>query len=80
MAASVTTTGINWESVLTIVSSIIIIIGAITAWVGRQITHAINDLSDKLEAKLETKETVSSINVRLTSLETKVTDIRDQTK
>lgn len=67
---SVTTTGINWESVATVVTCVFVVVGALTAYIGRQITHAINDLSDKLESKLETKDTVNGINIRLTQVET----------
>jgi hypothetical protein len=79
--ATVKTTGVNWESVTTIAASVIIIVGAITGWFTRQITHAINDLSTNLTAKLETKDVVNGINLRLTSLETTVRDtaVKDRT-
>lgn len=69
-AQSVTTTGINWESVATVVTCVFVVVGALTAYVGRQITNAINALSDKLESKLETKDNVNSINIRLSQVET----------
>lgn len=74
LASSVTTTGVNWESVTTIAASVIIIVGAITGWFTRQITHAINDLSRDLTQRLESKDVVNGINLRLTSLETTVRD------
>ena len=67
--ATVHTSGINWESVATIITAIIVVSTAITGYVGRQITHAVTDLGDRLEAKLETKETVARIDTRLTVLE-----------
>lgn len=69
IATSVTTTGINWESVSTIITAIIVVMGAVTAYVGRQITNAVNALGTKLELKLETKERVSEIDRRVTILE-----------
>lgn len=75
---TVKTSGINWESVTTIAASVVVIVGAITGWFTRQITHAINDLSTTLQLKLETKDVVNGINLRLTRIETTVTDIKDQ--
>lgn len=69
--AAVHTTGINWESVAVIATAVLAISGAFTAWVGRQITHAINDLSVVLQAKLESKDVVQGIEHRLTILEVK---------
>lgn len=66
---SVTTTGVNWEQILTLLSAIIIVVGAFTTWISRQITHAINDLSSILQAKLETKDAVQAINMRLAAVE-----------
>lgn len=84
LADSVTTTGINWESVLTVIAStatcVIVVVGAFTAWVGRQITHAVNDLSDKLTARLESRDVVQGINLRLTSVEAAISDLKDRTK
>jgi hypothetical protein len=70
-AGSVTTRGINWESIATLVTAIIVVVGAITGYVGRQITNSVTNLGDRLEAKLETKERVSQIDRRLTVLETR---------
>lgn len=80
MAASVTTTGINWESIATLVTAIIVVVGAFTTWISRQITHAINDMSDKLQAKLETKDAVAAINTRLFAVEVELRQERQQTK
>lgn len=74
LAHTVQTTGINWESVAIIASSVVLIVAAITGWFTRQITHAIGDLSTTLELKLESKEVVNQINLRLTALETTVRD------
>jgi hypothetical protein len=71
---AVHTTGINWESVAVIASSVVIIVAAITGWFTKQITHAIYDLATRLELKLESKEVVNAINLRLTALETSVKD------
>ena len=77
MAASVTTTGINWESVATLVTAIIVVVGAFTTWISRQITHAINDMSDKLQSKLETKDAVAAINTRLLTVELQLRERHD---
>jgi hypothetical protein len=69
LASSVTTTGINWESVATIVTAIVVVLGAVTGYVGRQITKSVTALGDKLELKLETKERVNEIDRRVTILE-----------
>lgn len=76
--ATVKTTGINWESVTTIAVSIIVIVTAITSWFTRQITHAINDLSTVLQLKLETKEVVNGINLRLTGVEVGLRDLQEK--
>lgn len=73
--AVVKTTGINWESVTTIAASVIIIVGTITGWFTRQITNAIANLSKELQLKLETKDVVNGINLRLTSVEAKISDL-----
>ena len=70
MSASVTTTGVNWESIATLVTAIVVVTGAFTTWITRQITHAINELSVNLQGKLETKDVVNQINLRLTGVET----------
>jgi hypothetical protein len=69
---TVHTSGVNWESVATIVTAIVVVLGAVTAWIGRQISHAVTDLSDKLEARLETKETVTAIHTRLSIVESEL--------
>ncbi len=69
VSASVTTTGVNWESIATLVTAIVVVVGAFTTWIGRQITHALNDLSTNLQAKLETKDAVQAINSRLLAVE-----------
>lgn len=69
---TVHTSGVNWESVVVIAASVVTLVGAFTAWIGRQIKHSIDDLSTTLLAKLETKEVVNGINTRLTVLESSV--------
>lgn len=69
---TVHTSGINLESVLVITASVVTLVGAFTAWIGRQIRHSIDDLSTTLQGRLETKEVVNGINTRLTVLESSV--------
>jgi hypothetical protein len=66
---TVHTSGINWESVAVIAGVILAIITAVTGWIGHQITNAVSDLSEKLELKLESKDKVSTIDLRLTQVE-----------
>lgn len=75
-AAAVHTTGINWESAAVIVGSVVAVISLILAVQGRrnaairtEITDAVNNLSTILLARLETKETVQGLAVRLARLE-----------
>lgn len=76
--ATVHTSGINWESVATIAASVVVVVTAITSWFARVITHAINDLSTTLQLKLETKEVVNGINLRLTGVEVGLRDLQEQ--
>lgn len=76
--AAVHTTGINWESVATIAASVVVVVTAITSWFTRQITHAINDLSTTLQLKLETKDVVNGINLRLTGVEVGLRDLQEK--
>ena len=78
MSASVTTTGVNWEQIATLVTAVVVVVGAFTTWIGRQITHAINDLSANLTAKLETKDAVAGINARLQAVEIILRERHDQ--
>jgi hypothetical protein len=71
---TVHTSGVNWESIAVIAVSVMTIVGGFTTWISRQITHAIKDLSVSLEAKLETKEVVNGINIRLTIIEQTLRD------
>jgi hypothetical protein len=66
---TVHTTGINWESIATIVGALIVVVGAIVTWIGNSIKGAVNNLGDRLEAKLETKESVSRLATRVSVLE-----------
>jgi hypothetical protein len=67
--ATVHTSGINWESVSVTIASVATIMGLVTGWVGNRIKVAINQQTEMLEAKLESKETVASIDRRLTRVE-----------
>jgi uncharacterized membrane protein YccC len=84
---TVQTTGINWESLATIVGSFAAIAAAMLAWTEHrssnlrsQITDAVTTMSQILEAKLETKEAVNSINIRLARLEGSVSVKTDADK
>lgn len=66
---SVHTTGINWESIAVIVTAVLTIVGAFTGWIGNKIRNAIENQTSMLEAKLETKEKVASIDRRLMHVE-----------
>lgn len=82
-AAAVRTTGVNWESVAAI-TGIVAVIMTVVLWIfnrrdkrqeeqnnelRHEFTRAINNLSDVLLAKLETKEAVAQISVRLARVE-----------
>lgn len=70
---TVQTTGINWESVVTLVCSIVaalsIIIGAFIRYQSKAIATAVDNLGTKLEGKLESKEKVNDLAIRLSRLE-----------
>lgn len=75
-AAAVHTTGVNWESLGVIIAAIatgctifFTISERRSARIERQITGAVNGLSDVLLAKLETKETVSALRVTVAELQ-----------
>lgn len=59
----------NWEAVAVICVSVVTMVSGFCAWIARQIRRSIDDLSEKLTAKLETKETVNKIDTRLRLLE-----------
>lgn len=80
---NVHTTGINWDSVLTIIGGSVgllsIVIGGIVrasrGFLRQQseaITSAVNNLAASLESKLETKEKVASIAQDVAELKGKV--------
>jgi hypothetical protein len=76
LSESVTTTGVNWESISVIMGGFGAAVAGLVAWTEHrqaqtrnQITDAVNHLAEVLTAKLETKETVNAINVRLARLE-----------
>lgn len=78
--ATVHTSGLNIESIVVTASIILGIVGSFVTWIGNKITRAINDMSEKLQAKLESKEVVQQINNRLTRVEQSLADIRENTK
>jgi hypothetical protein len=76
LAATVRTTGLNWESLAVIFAGFATIAGFLLTWSEHrssqnkaEITDAVNRLSDVLQAKLETKQVVSGISERLARLE-----------
>jgi hypothetical protein len=75
LAETVRTTGINWESIAVIAGSVAavmsLIIGAFAKWISNQITGAINKFRI---------EVISQMDTRLTSVETKVSDIQSNTR
>lgn len=83
---AVHTTGVNFESIGVIVACIAVMLTIMGMYIARrdhaqekiktEIADAINHQTEVLLAKLETKETVSRISERLTSVETAMKDIR----
>ena len=74
--SAVHTTGLNWESLAVIFGGFATVAGIMLAWTEHrqramkdQIADAVNHLSDVLQAKLETKDAVNAINIRLARLE-----------
>jgi hypothetical protein len=76
---TVHTSGINWESVAAIVGGIGTFILAALVWIiglierrnkaiKDEITNAVNNLAQVLEAKLETKDAVSQLRVEVAEL------------
>jgi trans-2-enoyl-CoA reductase len=78
MSVPATSTGLDWATIATLITATVVVVGAFTTWIGRQITHAINDMSDKLTAKLETKDAVAAINSRLQAVEITLRERHDQ--
>jgi predicted PurR-regulated permease PerM len=72
---TVHTTGVNWVSVITIITGVVVIVGAFTGYIGTRITNAVNNLSDTLQLKLETKERVNEMDNRLSVVEVEVRQI-----
>jgi hypothetical protein len=69
-------TGVNWDSVAVILAGFSAVIGLTIALQERRnsqiksdISISVNHLSDVLQAKLETKETVAAMSERLARLE-----------
>lgn len=79
--AAVHTTGINWQSIGVILTGVAIT-GGFIAYLNRslttRITAAVTGLSDSLEGKLETKDTVTAINIRLTAAELLIQSLRER--
>lgn len=76
VAPLVRTTGINWQSLGAILAALVAAVGLIIAIQERrnraittQITESVNHLAQVLEAKLETKETVAGLSVRVARME-----------
>lgn len=76
--AVVHSAGVDWASVAVIATAVLAIVGAFVTWIGNKITHAINDMSESLQGKLETKENVAAINVRVARIEQTLFDIRER--
>ena len=75
LAETVRTSGINWASV-TVIAGVVscimaLIIGAFAKWISNQITGAINKFRI---------EVISQMDTRLTSVETTVRDIKENTR
>lgn len=75
--SAVHTTGVNWESIATTAASVVVIVTAIVSWFTRQITKAIDNLSTVLQLKLETKDVVNGINLRLRGVEVALSDLQN---
>jgi prophage DNA circulation protein len=75
----VRTTGINWQSVLTMISSIVllitVIIGAFLRQQSKAIGNAVSNLADKLESTFESKEKVGNLAARVSFLEEKMASL-----
>lgn len=71
---TVHTSGINWESIAVIAGVLLTIVTAFVGWIGKRISQAVDNLSEKLELKLETKDAVNAINTRLTRVEQSLAD------
>jgi hypothetical protein len=81
--ATVHTSGINWESIGVIIAFVSLGFGILAWWIARrdarqeirnneiktEISDSVNHLSDVLTARLETKEAVNQISVRLGRVE-----------
>jgi sensor domain CHASE-containing protein len=80
---AVHTTGVNWESIA-VITGIVTVVFTVFTWitlrrdqksearsnaVKNEITTAVNNLSDVLQARLETKEVVGKISERLARVE-----------
>ena len=68
-AQAVHTTGVNWSSVSIIVGLLTVILGAFAKYVANQITRAINQFQINV---------ISLLDRRLTTVETKVDDVRSK--
>jgi hypothetical protein len=77
LADAVHTTGINWESVSTIIVGVItglaIICGAFTRYLGKIISSTVTSAIDRFRV-----EVVSALDVRLARVEEKVDNVRDK--
>ena len=81
--ATVHTSGINWESLITVVCSVVlatsVIVGGFIRWQSRTVTNAVNGLADKLVERLETKENVAKLSREVGELRIRIEDIGHRT-
>ena len=82
VVAPVHTTGINWQSVLTMISSIVLLITVIIGGFLRQqskaIGNAVDNLANKLESTFESKEKVGNLAARVSFLEEKMASLKER--
>lgn len=81
--ATVHTSGINWESLITVISAIVVavsvIVGGFTRYQSKIISAAVDRLGERLESKLETKEKVAELAREVSELRIMVDDIGHRT-
>lgn len=81
--ATVKTTGINWQSIGTILAALVAAVAFLTAIIQRrqkavsqQISDAVDNLARVLEAKLETKDSVNNLRIEVARMKEQVTAMR----
>ena len=70
---TVKTTGVNWTSVVTIVCSTIVALSVVFGFLTRMLSGRITGAIDKFRI-----EVVSQLDLRLTAVESRLNDIRNQ--